>query len=39
MRGIDFPDFIQEERAALGLLEAADAAFVRAGEGPVFVAE
>ena len=32
-------DFIEEDRAAVGLLEAADAARVRAGERAAFVAE
>ena len=34
-----FADFVEEERAAVGELEAADAAFGRAGEGAAFVAE
>ena len=37
--GVDFADLVEEERAASGLLEAADAALARAGEGALLVAE
>ncbi len=37
--GIDFADFVEEERAALSGFDAADAAFVRAGECAFFMAE
>src|SRR5689334_4821016 len=33
------PDFVEEDGAAIGLFEAADAAFACAGEGAAFVAE
>src|SRR6266540_763797 len=37
--GIEVADFVEKQRAALGLLEAADTARLRAGEGAAFVAE
>jgi len=33
--GVHFADFVQQQRAAVGLLELADAAGDRAGEGPL----
>ena len=37
--GVNFADFVEEKRAAVGLFEAADAAFDGPGEGAAFVAE
>ena len=37
--GVDLADFIEEERAAIGLLKAADAALLSTGEGAFLVAE
>ena len=37
--GVISADFIEENRAAIGLLEPADAAFVRAGERALLVSE
>ena len=37
--GVDLADLVEEERAAVGLLEAADAALDGAGERAFFVAE
>ena len=39
MFGAHVADFVEEERAAVGLLEAADALLVGAGERPLLVAE
>jgi hypothetical protein len=36
---VHLADLVEEERAAVGLLEAADAAAVGAGEGALLVAE
>ena len=38
-RGVDFPDFVEEYRAAVGGLEPADSAVYGAGESALFVAE
>ena len=36
---VDFSDFVEEEGAAVGLFESADAFLCGAGEGSFFVAE
>ena len=39
VRAVDFADFVEENRAAIGLFEASDAPLMRAGKGAAFVAE